>query len=147
MECDSHVYCLFIVYLSADQGCLGLSIVLHVCTRTRQDFRAGLGPFCSAANSGLPCFSGQLWLGRAQGSRHGLVRAARAGSSAVSRIVHMHACVHGYMSCTCICTCTCMAVVIDRSCAGVSVVRGRAHFRRQWCRCSWRSHHSCYSML
>ena len=46
-------------------------------------------------------------------------------------------CACEYMACTCICTCTCirMAVPVDRSCACVSFVRGRACFRRQWC--SW----------
>ena len=76
-------FIVFIGLISADHGCLGLSMLITCVPVQRQDFRAGLSLvlFC---RSGFPCFSGQLWLGRAQGGRHGLVRAVRAVSGAVS---------------------------------------------------------------
>jgi hypothetical protein len=57
--------------------CLYRLVCFNVCTRTKTGFRGGFW-----SRSGLPqrvsVLSGQLWLGRAQGGRRGLVRAVRA---------------------------------------------------------------------
>ena len=65
-----------------------------MCTRSKTGFQGSFGLVLFCRRSGYSALFGQLWLGRAQGGRHGLVRAVRAVSGAVSRIVYMHACVH-----------------------------------------------------
>ena len=78
-----------------------------MCTRTKTGFQGGSRSVLVCRHCGLPCFSGQLSLGRAQGGRHhGL-------SSASSMHAYMHACmcVYTYMHiCVYACMYVCMSV-------------------------------------